>query len=326
MKYLFIMNPGSRGGASLKRFQKIFDMLDEQKVRYDYKITTSLDDAYNFSVTANKEGFDVITAVGGDGTINQVLNGFYDSEGKRISRSKFGVIYTGTSPDFCKSYNIPIDTKGAVKVLLQNKTNEIQIGKITFVKNFDRELDGKTVDAITDQQICYFGCCANIGLGATLARTANSGIRKKLGDFAGTFLALIKTLFKYKPNDFIIRCDNGSEQKLEKVYSISIGKTFYIASGIKVENDLKNGDGRFYNLIVKNIKRQDWLDIFKKIYRGKQFVNNNVISLDYSKAIEVYGNSKNSEIEFDGDPAGYLPCKIEMAEDSLDIICEAKYE
>lgn len=322
MKYFIIMNPGSRGGNSRKYFKKIFDILNGQKVHYEYKITASLEDAYRFSADANQKGYDVIAAVGGDGTINRVLNGFYDGRGRRISNSKFAVVYTGTSPDFCKSYNIPVDVEDAVKVLLRNKTNKIQIGKITSAKNYDSELNGKSIEAVEEPQVRYFGCCVNIGLGASLARTANSGIRKKAGDYAGTFLSLIKTLADYKPGDFTTRRDNGPEERIEKVYSISIGKTFYIASGIKVKNNLEHGDGRFYNLTVKNIKMWDWMDVFKKIYSGKQFVNNNVIYLDYSRAIEIYGNSQNPEIEFDGDPAGYLPCKIEMAEEPLDIICE----
>ncbi len=326
MKYFLIMNPGSRGGNSRKYFKKIFDILDGQKVQYEYKITASLDDAYRFSADANRKGYDVIAAVGGDGTINGVLNGFYDGQGRRISCSGFGVVYTGTSPDFCKSYNIPISVEHAVKVLLRNKTNKIQIGRITFAKNYDSELNGKSIEALEESRVRYFGCCANIGLGVSLARTANSGIRKKVGDYAGTFLSLIKTLAAYKPSDFTIKSDNGQEERIEEVYSISIGKTFYIASGIKVNNNLEHGDGRFYNLTVKNIKMQDWMDVFKKIYSGKQFVNNNVIYLDYSKVIEIYGNNQNPEIEFDGDPAGYLPCKIEMAKEPLDIICEVLYE
>ena len=87
-------------------------------------MTECLHDAYLLSKNANNEGYDVIVAVGGDGTINKVLNGFYDDQGKRISRSRFAVIYTGTSPDFCKSYGIPLDIERAVNFIIRGHSKK----------------------------------------------------------------------------------------------------------------------------------------------------------------------------------------------------------
>ncbi len=321
MKYFFILNPGSKGGTSKKLFERIFKLLDSAKVDYEYKITHSLGDAFIYSKTANEEGYDVIVAVGGDGTINGVLSGFYKDDGSRISIGKMGVIYTGTSPDFCKSYGIPTDVKKAVEVLLQNNSQQIQVGKIVLAKEFMKEYEGKFVDHNDLFKTCYFACCANIGLGAQLARRANGGIRSFLGDHLGTFTALIKTLFCYKPCDFHVIAD-GKRERIERAHNISIGKSFYIASGIKVKNTLKQGDGFLYRLCVKNMSLKNCLSVVKKMYSGKKIVNNGILELDYIKTIEICGNSINPEVEFDGDPAGFLPCSIEVAADGLDVVSE----
>jgi len=278
MRYFLIMNPGSKGGKSEKKFNLIHRLFEG----YDcsYAITKTLDDAYLLSVKANAEGFEAIIAVGGDGTINRVLNGFYDNQGKRTSAANFGVIYTGTSPDFCKTYNIPIDTEKAVQIILNGKIREIDVGKIEFT-------DG----------VRYFGCCANIGLGATLANNANGGIRKVLGDTLGTFFALVKTLIQYKPINFSV---NGKE--LKHVYNLSAGKTYYVASGLKIAHELKSNDGRFYLLplhgrVIQNIY---------KLYTGKPMKN-----IEYACKIEIKGEGK---VEFDGDEGGKLPCIITNAE------------
>ncbi len=321
MKCFFILNPGSKGGASKKLFERIFKLLDKAKVDYKYKITVSLGDAFIYSKTANVEGYDVIVAVGGDGTINGVLSGFYNDDGSRISKGKMGVIYTGTSPDFCKSYGIPTDVENAVKILLQNKSQKIQVGKIVLAKEYMKEYEDKFVDHSDKFKTCYFACCANIGLGAQLARRANSGIRSVLGDYLGTFSALIKTLFCYKPSDFYVIAD-GKREKIERAHNISIGRSFYIASGIKVKNTLKQGDGLLYRLCVKNMGLKNCFSVVKKIYSGKEIVNNDILDLDYTKTIEICGNNINPEVEFDGDPAGFLPCSIEVAADGLDVVSE----
>lgn len=321
MRYFLVLNPGARSGRSKKKFRTIFKLLDERKIRYDYKITDNLKDAYSFSVEGNRAGYDVVVAVGGDGTINKVLNGFYNAQGGGISKAKLGIIYTGTSPDFCKSYHIPINLEEAVKTVLDNKSSKVQIGRIEFARTFNKELDGKALEESTETTSGYFGCCANFGIGPLLASKANSGIRKIFGDFMGTFLALMSILISYHPNSFTIKRDARLET-IERVFSFSTGKTFYIASGIKVHNNLTEGDNRFYNLIVKNISIRHWLSVLKKMYSGKPIVSNDIVSLNYYKSVEVYGNNAYPEVEFDGDVLGFLPCKIEMAEDKLDLICE----
>ncbi|MCD4745985.1 MAG: hypothetical protein K8R58_06775, partial [Bacteroidales bacterium] len=153
------------------------------------------------------------------------------------------------------------------------------------------------------------------------ARYANSGIRKYIGDFAGTFVSLIRILFTYKANDYTVIVD-GKKDKISNLYNISIGRTKYIASGIKVHNTLKGGDGRFYCLVVQKLNLFKIPDLIRKVYIGNPFRNNGHISLFYCRTIEIYCNDRNPEVEFDGDPAGYLPCKIEMAEDQLDLLVQ----
>ncbi|MHB8074105.1 diacylglycerol/lipid kinase family protein [Desulfosporosinus fructosivorans] len=326
MRYFLIMNPGS-GGGSKEKVEKILTIFQQNGLQFDFRLTDTLEDAYTLSVEGNTKGYDVIVAVGGDGTINRVINGFYDTKGRRSSSSKLGVIHIGTSPDLCKSYNIPLDLEQALNTIITGKSQQISIGKITYTCAYDQGLEGLPLQPLgkinRNVETSYFACCANIGLGASVARSANSGIRKYIGDYAGTFVSLIKTLFEYKSNHCSVRFD-GQSEVLENVYNISVGKTTYIASGIKVKNQLTLGDSRFYVLIIKDIGVADWISVLRKLYRGKKFTDNKAMSLRYASSIEVYGNSKNPELEFDGDPIGFLPCEIETALDPLDLICEVQ--
>jgi diacylglycerol kinase family enzyme len=324
MRLLLIMNPGSRGGVSRKQFVRIFNTLDNNYIGYDYRITKNLDHAYRISAENSRAGYDVIAAVGGDGTINRVLNGFYDDSGCRTTNTKMGIIYTGTSPDFCKSYHIPVDIEKAINVLKKNRSIKIQIGRITFAKYFRDDLDRKPIEACPDSETRYFGCCANIGLGAYLAGYANGGIRNIIGDGAGTFLSLMRTLIFYRAGSFTV-CHDGRMETIENMYNMSVGKTFHIASGIKINHDLEHGDKRFYNLIIRNMKPWRLANLLKTAYGSKKIVNNSIASLQYSEVVEIYGNSKNPRLEFDGDAAGFLPCRIETAKDMLDLIVDGNH-
>jgi diacylglycerol kinase (ATP) len=313
-----IYNPGAKSGANDDLLSTILIQLKEGRCNCSYTITRNLEDAHLASIIANREGFETIIAVGGDGTINRVINGFYDENGKRASQAKLGVIHTGTSPDFCKSYAIPTKVRAAIDCILKAKTTSIQVGKISLAKTFHPEYHTQTVTSNSDFITRYFACCANIGLGASLARYANQGIRKYMGDFLGTFVSLIRVLIEYKPASFTIVLDDR-QTSIENIFNIAIGRTGYIASGIKIKNDLKENDDRFYTLVVKNLRLSKIPLCLRKIYSGKTIQNSDYFDLDYHKKIEIFGNKYNPEVEFDGDPAGFLPCKIEMAPDPLEV-------
>ncbi|MGD8400277.1 MAG: diacylglycerol kinase family protein [Bacillota bacterium] len=322
MKNLLIFNPGSHSGTSRRRFRLIQKLLQQHQIEVDYRITSSLADACRFSQEGNRAGYEMIIAVGGDGTINQVVNGFFDRQSRRIApHTKMGVIYTGTSPDFCKSYRIPIEAAEAVATLSRQYSRSIEIGKITYLQQLDPSLINQPLPEDICVQTGYFACCANIGIGAALARAANGGFRKRFGDQLGTFLALLKTLSSYRPGD-LVGCVDGKHFEIKNLFNLSIGKTYFIASGIKVNHDLQPDDHRFYHLTVRNLNGRNLWSLLPQIYSGRKFANTDTIALDYCRTIEIYGNNLNPEIEFDGDPMGFLPCRIETAVEKLDLICE----
>jgi diacylglycerol kinase family enzyme len=315
MKDIFlIMNPGSHSGRSRQTFDKIIQLITQSGVDFEYHFTLDLDHATLLSRNANIDGYKIVVAVGGDGTINAVVNGFYTNDGHRLSDAKFGVIYTGTSPDFNKSYNIPVELNEAVAIILKGKTLEIPVGMIAFENSvFPERLADSNSPAIR-----YFVCCANIGLGALLARKANSGIRRILGDFLGTFLSLIGLLVSFK--SFSLVCnENGSDIQLNKLTNLSIGITPYIASGIRVPVQFTTHEKGFYKLTVQNLSLFRIIPLIRKVYGGKPFKNEDYLSLDYSTLVQL-SSTEQVEVEADGDPVGCLPCRISFATENLELL------
>lgn len=308
MKDIFlIMNPGSHSGRSRQTFDQIIGLISQSGADFEYHITLDLEHATLLSRNANLEGFKSIIAVGGDGTINAVVNGFFTPEGYCFSDAKFGVIYTGTSPDFNRTYNIPVQIDEAVDAILNGNDLMIPVGRISF------GLPNPDFPAVR-----YFVCCANIGLGALLARKANSGIRRKLGDFWGTLLSLIGLLIRFKT--FSVLCEeNGQNVRLDKLTNLSIGITPYIASGIRVPVQFADRGKGFYRMTVHHLNLFRLVPLLRKVYSGKPFKNGNYLSLDYSQQVQL-SSTVPVEVEADGDPVGLLPCGISFAVDNLQLI------
>lgn len=315
MKDIFlIMNPCSHSGRSRQTFDQIIGLITQSGVDFEYHITLDLEHASLLSRNANLEGFKIIVAVGGDGTINAVVNGFYANNGNRLSDARFGVIYTGTSPDFNKSYNIPVDIEGAIAIILKGKTIAIPVGMISFKPPDMPDGNGNSYSS----SVRYFVCCANIGLGAMLARQANSGIRRKLGDFLGTLLSLIGLLVSFK--SFPLICsENGKVIRLSKLINLSVGITPYIASGIRVPVQSNKNGKDFYKLTVQNLNLFRIFPLLRKVYTGKPFKNEDYLSLDYSSQVNLVSTQK-VEVEADGDPVGFLPSRISFAGNDLLLI------
>ena len=318
IKPFFIMNPGSRSGQSRRKFDLIMDQFSKRGIPFIHRFTESLNHATELTFTANEQGYDPIVAVGGDGTINAVINGFFDNEGKNVVNSRFGIIYTGTSPDFCKSYEIPTNMFAALQTIIAEKTRKIPIGKVKMIKS-SPDAVGNQKNEVIPSDTGFFGCCANIGLGAALARMANSGIRKYIGDHAGTFASLLWILSHHSPVDCKVVIDD-EETLFTKVYNISVGRTPLIASGIKVNHFFEDDDKSLYVLVLRNMKWNGIIPVLRQIYGDKPIQNSQQLQLLTGTKISIDPLGKNLEVEFDGDPHGYAPCMVELAADPLEVL------
>lgn len=307
MSYFFVINPGANGKRGARFIQPLFRQLQRRGVDYDHRLTADLEEACLLSRQANEQGYDVVVAVGGDGTINKVINGFFDESGKRASKARLGVIHTGTSPDFCKSYGIPTQAELALETLFKGHSKPISVAKAEYHTASGTPRTG------------YFACCASIGLGAEVARSANSGIRKYLGDVPGTMTAILYSLSRYTASDLRLICD-GRELLIPRNFNTFIGKTRYIASGLRVKNSLPVDADRLYVLSLKEINPANLITAIRAIYSGKTIQEKKYIAMSYAASIELSSPRANSELEYDGDAQGWLPCRISVALPRLELI------
>jgi diacylglycerol kinase (ATP) len=306
MRCHLILNPRSNGGKASGKFDTIFSLLRKAGIEFQCAYAETFSTIRDASAKANDEDHDAVVAVGGDGTINAVMNGFYDENGSLRSDKKMGVIYTGTSPDFCKSYGIPLDLAGAVDTVRIGHVRHIITGRIRLGVSKDGQRENR-----------YFSCCASIGIGAMVAGQANR-YRKYLGDTGGTLAAILSSLARFHPQQITLTTD-GMEMIFPRVTNIFIGRTKYIASGLKVKHEMADDDDRFYVLCVKDLNIMRLPGLLRQFYTGNT-VSSPVLEVIYARRIQIETRINSTAVEFDGDPVGYTPCSIRAATEALPLL------
>lgn len=306
MKHYLILNPTSKSGKGKKRWEQIFDLLKKYEIDFEVGESTysghAIELAYNATIS---QQYQVIVAVGGDGTINEVLNGICSAKDKIHSLPALGILYTGTSPDICKYHNIPLNMEKAIKLLKSERSKIVDIGEIEHIWH------GKMTTR-------YFLCSANLGIGAAVASGSNSGLRKYFGDTIGTMISIIKSVIAHKNSDF--KCIIDGESKIfPKTLNMTVGKNPLVASGYKVGVDIKDDDGKAYIFSINNFSLPELLLNFHRIYTGT-FHRHRKNTLMFFNEFHCENNTDAPQVEYDGDPQGYLPCSIRLFKNRLRII------
>lgn len=303
MKALLIMNPGSRSGRGRKLWPFWESGLKKNGITFDSVITENSGSAVELA--RNAVNYDTVIAAGGDGTINEVLDGVIQSGRKNL---KMGVLYSGTSPDFCGFHGIPVLPAAAVETVNNGRACMVDVAEITY-----KGKDGEKI-------LSHFGCGCNIGLGPAVARVSNS-IRKFTGDTLGTYLALIRAITSMKPMDLELAVD-GSSLSLSGVNNLSILKNPYIASGLRLNLDLAVNDGKLALFVVQGKSRLSIFSILPGFYSGKAAGRKDMFCQVCSSVTITCKQER--EIEFDGDPRGFLPVEIKILPEALNLIGAGK--
>ncbi len=299
-KYFLICNPGAKSFKGKKIIDIYKNLLEQKNVAFDFEYTKKRYHGIELTRNAIKSGYDVVVAVGGDGTINEVINGLC-LEMTKSETVKFGVLYAGTSPDFCRYYGIPLDYKKAVDVLLNGNDKKINVGCITMKDNVS----------------FYFASSVNIGLGAEVAEKSNR-YRKYWGDFFGTLFATIISIKRhdYFESDLSI---GDTKKKISKVLNMTIGINPLIASGLKLKIPQEMLDGKLYMFIVNGINKIDFIKKIPSVYSGK-IVKDDRFILKFASEINVNTGTQARQVEFDGDEAGFCPCNISLKPGAISLI------
>jgi YegS/Rv2252/BmrU family lipid kinase len=301
---LFIVNPkaGSRKAASM--WPKMAIMAEKRLGPFQTRWTSKPGDAIFLAKEAVCKGVRLLVCVGGDGTLNEVINGLMYHEASVRENVTLGYIPCGTGLDLIRTIPIPKKPERAIAAIQKGKTYRIDIGKISF-----RNHMGKSTCR-------YFHNVVSFGLGGEVTRKINES-EKWIGKLS-FFRAAIMAVLKYGKKEIYIKVDNRLEGQAI-IWNVVVGNGCFHGAGMKVAPKAKIDDGLFHISILGNMNIFEALCKFPKLYTG---------NLRAGKIHETAGrmihaaSDQNVLLDVDGECPGSLPAVIEIVPEAINLIVD----
>lgn len=297
LKTQVIVNPESNKGRTRQRWKYIKEGIKVFIKEFKYEFTEKPLQAIEITRDAIKSGSDLIIGVGGDGTMNEIANGFFEDRKIINPEATLGIVPSGTGCDFTKSLNIPSGLKNALKVITQARSALIDIGKVTFKNHSGKDSER------------FFVNISDFGIGGEVVRNVN---QKRMERKATSYLrCLISTMIQYRNKRLRIRI-NDRELLVDDYLAGVVANGRIFGKGMKIAPRAKLDDGLFDFVLIKAMKFLEFCRHGWKIYTGSH-LSVSKISLIRAEKIEALPEGNEEVlIELDGEQLGKLPAIFEI--------------
>ncbi len=275
-----IYNPTSGREIFKRHLAEVLQKLEEAGYEASCHATTGEGDAIKAARTAVERRYDLVIAAGGDGTINEVVNGLAEQE----YRPRLGIIPTGTTNDFARALHIPRDVEAATDIIVKGDTIPVDIGRINEK---------------------YFINIAGGGRLTELTYEVPSKLKTMIGQLA-YYLKGIEMLPSIRSTEVSIEFDGKLFEG--EVMLFLVGLTNSVGGFERLAPDSSINDGMFSLLILKKTNLADFIRIATLAVRGEHIKDPNVI---YTQANRIKVHSKEKvQLNLDGEFGGLLPAEF----------------
>jgi YegS/Rv2252/BmrU family lipid kinase len=235
---------------------------------------------------------DVVVAVGGDGTLNEVVNGLM----QRDDRPELAVLPRGTGMDFIRTYGIPRDPDDALRVARSGTTRMIDVGRVEHA-------DG----------VRFFANVGSVGMSAAVAQRAN-GMSKALGGKATFFYALTRVFLEWKNSPVTVQLDDGVRRD-GRMHDVIVANGQWHGGAMWLAPEAQPDDGIFDIVVIGDINKRDFATTAPKIYKGT-YLEHPKVELLRSRTVAVDAPER-LPIELDGEQVGTTPARFEVVPHAL---------
>ncbi|MEW5323361.1 diacylglycerol kinase family protein [Geobacillus thermoleovorans] len=257
MNFYFIINPAAKNGRSVLIWKQLQPLLDREGIIYQAYWTTRKGEGKEIARRIGEESVEptVIAAVGGDGTVHEVVNG-----AGSFPHVAIGCIPAGTGNDFVRGFRLARKPKQALRQLI----DDVRFGKV-LAFDLGRFASRAVPDGVFANSI---GC----GFDAHIARTANRSKWKGrlnrfgLGSLIYVFY-LVRDLFRYQPVDLDI-CVDGQNYSFLKAWMATVSNHPYYGGGMRIAPSAQADDGLLHVTVVGPMPRWKILALFLTVFWG----------------------------------------------------------
>jgi diacylglycerol kinase (ATP) len=306
---MVVCNPISGSGRGQSLLSVVRRTLDNAGISYTFDVTKGRGDAARLASSAVHAGCSIIIAIGGDGTLFEVVNGImnpaeFDAATAEASHVAVGLVQAGRGSDFGRSVGVPSDIHAACARLLDGRTTQIDLGYVTYMG-----FDGK-------QRSRYFANAAGLGFDAEVTVRANAGPRI-LGGTIPYLNSLVRTLGSYHNKQISVSLD-GTEPWSARANSIVIANGQYFGGGMKIAPDAHLSDGILDITLLGDLGKIDLIRNVPRVYDGSHVTHPKVKTFT-ARTIEVT-SPERVLLQADGEVLGTAPATFQVAHHALRLI------
>lgn len=299
-----IINPASAGGKTGRRQRQILNALERKMGKgYSLYVTRNSLEASFSARKAINEGSELIIAIGGDGTIQETVNGFF-SNGYPINPAcQLGIINSGTGSGFAMSLGLPPTISEQLEIIFSGQKRFIDVGRVVFSNGNGRPREH------------FFVNESQAGIGGAVVKNVQSK-HKMLGGLIAFGSIALSTAFRY-PNQHITVVIDGTHKISKRLIGIVMANGNSMAGGMRLTPQAMLDDGLFDILLMHEQSIPQRLWNFPKIYSGGH-ITSSKFSCYRGKTITLT-SSENVPFEADGELLGCLPCTVEIMPSALQV-------
>ena len=300
LKVHIVFNPVSAGGRTWKRRKLILSEIRNCWDDFIIEYTEKPGDAVVKTRHAITSGRNLIVAVGGDGTIREIVNGFYN-DGQLINPdSTLAIINSGTGQGFAQSLGLPKDIHQQFEIIRSGNIGKTDIGRLTLSSGVHS----------------FFINEFQLGIGGEVVRSVTPGNKKITGPFAFAF-GVLKVIRNFNPRYYSIRLDNDEEIS-DELTGIVISNGNYTGGGMQLTPGAALNDGYLDVLFIPALTRKEMFRVFPLIYSGQHLKDKRFRCYKIKSLVVTF--TENHLSETDGEILDELPSKVEVIPSALNII------
>ena len=296
----FIVNPVAGAGRTARKWPQIMDMVKSIGLRFEHDLTEAPGHAVELAKTAVEKGYKLVVSVGGDGTINEVVNGLHEAGG--IGDVMLGILSTGTGGDYVRSLGIPRPYEEACRCFVSPRKLTVDIGVVEYMNN------GNMVKRL-------FVNFAGLGFDAEIVRRTTQQF-KTLGSTASYLMGLLTTLVFYKNKEISLIVDGETAEK--KICTVLMNNGRYGGGGMLAAPDADLADGFFDVLVIGDLNKADLLWSLPRVYKGTHLTHPKV-AIKRAKEIEIR-SAQPLPLQADGELLGEAPARFRVLPAALNIV------
>ncbi len=306
-KWLIIVNPNAGAGKCGRDWPTIEKILSEELQAYEIAFTVRRFHAMIIARNKIKEGCKKIIVVGGDGTLNEVINGLFAQKQYKTTDITLGMVPVGTGNDWSRMFSIPQNYREAVKTIKNGNIFIQDAGRVIFTNQ------GRKTGR-------YFINIAGIGFDAIVTKRSNELKEQGKNSQVLYFMNIFAKLFGYRHFTASLNIDGITYH--HDIFSMNIGICKYSGGGMIQVPDAIADDGQFDLTIIKKMRKLEVLRSLPKLYNGRikshpkvqSFIGKNII-IDSRRSVYL---------ETDGESLGHTPFEFEIIPRSVRIITGKK--